>query len=124
MQTTAARIFAALDTRDPSITATAAALGVSKQAYSLARQRGNLSDDLCIRACHLTGTDPAPALISLHRDNAPTPEAAAAWENILHRLAGNPQTRSEGTTGGNDDGSNATSNDAEQDTNYAVYRVV
>jgi hypothetical protein len=76
---TAERIITVLAAHDGRMTQTAAALGISKQAY----KRGNLSDDLCVRACALLGIGIDPALARLHRDNATIPEARAVWEGIL-----------------------------------------
>lgn len=91
MNATAARIFSALDSAHPNATTTAAAIGMSKQAYSIARQRVSLSDDAAIRAAALLRLDPAETLAALHRDSATTPETRAAWESVLQRMANIPE---------------------------------
>lgn len=128
MNDTAARILAALDARNKNITATAADLGISKQAYSLARQRGSISADLAVRAAALLRLDPAQTLLALHRDDASTPETRAAWESALDRLTPLPETGKERADNSDNNTGNDTSNgprdtfhNVSRNTNYATF---
>ena len=121
MNATAARLFSALDSAHANTTATAAALGMSKQAYSVARQRVSMSDDAAIRAAALLRLDPAETLAALHRDAATTPEARAAWERIFQRLANSPEPCTVSTTKTNDDSTNKTSNKTPSDLYYVKF---
>lgn len=118
MNATAARLFSALDSAHANTTATAAALGMSKQAYSVARQRVSMSDGAAIRAAALLRLDPAEPLAALHRDAATTPEARAAWERIFQRLTNSPEPCTVSTTKTNDDSTNKTSNQTPSDLYY------
>ena len=86
MQNTVDGILAALDTAYTTDSAAAAALGLSRQAYSLIKQRRALSDAVCIRAAELLGLDPAETLIRLQIDRANTPETRATYEKALSPL--------------------------------------
>ena len=93
--TTAARLYATIAARYPSASAAADALNVSKQALAIARQRGTMSDDVCIRACALLGLDAAPTLAALHRDTADSAAARAVWDDIYQRLNKTPNNGSD-----------------------------
>ena len=112
--TTAARLYAAIAARYPSASAAADALNVSKQALAIARQRGTMSDDVCIRACALLGLDAAPTLAALHRDTADSAAARAVWEDIYNRL-----TRSENNSNNTAEQHDGTCHKTDQTTNYA-----
>ena len=77
MPTVASTIFARLDAL--SINAPAA-LGVSRQTYSIARKRGQMSDSMAVRAAALLGDDPAALLLQLRADSATDPDVTAAYK--------------------------------------------
>lgn len=65
-------LFESLETRYTSRAACAAALGISRQAYSQARSRRRLSERAAIRAAALLNLDPGAALL----ENATTKDPA------------------------------------------------
>jgi len=73
-------LFESLASRYTTPARCAAALGISRQAYSQARKRRRLSDSATIRAAALLGLDPGAALLSnaTAKDSpAPVPHPAA-----------------------------------------------
>lgn len=85
-------LFSALAAIYTSAAQIAAALGISRQAYSQASKRRHLSERAAIRAAALLKIDPAAALLSnATPENSPLPVSDAAPELVSKRLNITPE---------------------------------
>lgn len=72
-------------TAGQSAAATAAQLGISKQAYAQARARRRLSEPAALRAAELLGIEPGAALLANATRQDPTPPVSnAAPESVCN----------------------------------------